>query len=145
MTTMASAKTTISAVVCVQMLDTAVLARPLRTSVKPVTILFVDLKDSTELATQHDPEHLRALLAAFLDEMRSQIEALGGAVEKFASDAVMAVFGVPPVNEDDGERAVRAAFAMQENLARLTPMFDQEYGAQGRTSSFGSGSRRLLG
>ena len=97
---------------------------------KPVTVLFADLKGSTELATQQDPEHLRALLSAFFDEMRQQIEAFGGTVEKFAGDAVMAVFGVPRVNEDDAERAVRAAFAMQESLAQLNPMFEQEYGAR---------------
>jgi len=96
---------------------------------KPVTVLFADLKGSAELATQHDPEQLRALLSAFFDEMRQQIEAFGGTVEKFAGDAVMAVFGVPRVNEDDAERAVRAAFAMQESLAQLNPMFKQEYGA----------------
>ncbi len=95
---------------------------------KPVTVLFADLAGSTELATQRDPEHLRALLSAFFDEMRQQIEAFGGTVEKFAGDAVMAVFGVPRVNEDDAERAVRAAFAMQESLAQLNPMFEQEYG-----------------
>lgn len=97
---------------------------------KPVTVLFADLVGSTELATQQDPEHLRALLLAFFDEMRQQIEAFGGTVEKFAGDAVMAVFGVPRVNEDDAERAVRAAFAMQESLAQLNPMFEQEYGAR---------------
>jgi class 3 adenylate cyclase len=97
---------------------------------KPVTVLLADLVGSTELVTEHDPEQLRALLSAFFDEMRQQIEAFGGTVEKFAGDAVMAVFGVPRVNEDDAERAVRAAFAMQESLAQLNPMFEQEYGVR---------------
>jgi class 3 adenylate cyclase len=97
---------------------------------KPVTVLFADLAGSTELASQHDPEELRALLSAFFDEMRQQIEAFGGTVEKFAGDAIMAVFGVPRLNEDDAERAVRAAFAMQESLVQLNPMFEQEYGAR---------------
>jgi class 3 adenylate cyclase len=97
---------------------------------KPVTVLFADLAGSTELASQHGPEELRALLSAFFDEMRQQIEAFGGTVEKFAGDAIMAVFGVPRLNEDDAERAVRAAFAMQESLAQLNPMFEQEYEAR---------------
>jgi adenylate cyclase len=97
---------------------------------KPVTVVFADLAGSTELATQQDPEQLRSLLSAFFDEMRQQIEAFGGTVEKFAGDAVMAVFGVPRVHEDDAERAVRAAFAMQESLAQLNPMFEQEYGTR---------------
>jgi class 3 adenylate cyclase/tetratricopeptide (TPR) repeat protein len=97
---------------------------------KPVTVLFADLAGSTELATRHDPEHLRALLSAFFDEMREQIEAFGGTVEKYAGDAVMAVFGVPRVNEDDAERAVRAAVAMRDSLAQLNPMFEQEYGVR---------------
>ena len=87
------------------------------------------VKGSAELATQHDPEHLRALSSPFFDEMRQQIEAFGGTVEKFVGGAVMAVCGVPRVNEDDAERAVRAAFAMQESLAQLNPMFHQECGA----------------
>ena len=97
---------------------------------KPVTVLNADLAGSAELATRHDPEHLRALLAAFFDEMRQQIDAFGGTVEKYAGDAVMAVFGVPQVHEDDAERAVRAALAMQESLAQLNPMFEQEYGVR---------------
>jgi class 3 adenylate cyclase/tetratricopeptide (TPR) repeat protein len=97
---------------------------------KPVTVVFADLAGSTELATRHDPEHLRALLAAFFDEMRQQIEAFGGTVEKYAGDAVMAVFGVPRVGEDDAERAVRAAVAMRGSLSQLNPMFEQEYGVR---------------
>jgi class 3 adenylate cyclase len=84
---------------------------------KPVTVLFADLVGSTELATRHDPEQLRAMLAAFFDEMREQIQAFGGSVEKYAGDAIMAVFGVPRVNEDDAERAVRAALGMRQSLA----------------------------
>jgi class 3 adenylate cyclase/tetratricopeptide (TPR) repeat protein len=97
---------------------------------KPVTVLFADLAGSTELATRHDPEQLRALLAAFFDEMRQQIEAFGGTVEKYAGDAIMAVFGVPRVGEDDAERAVRAAVAMRGSLDQLNPMFEQEYGVR---------------
>jgi class 3 adenylate cyclase/tetratricopeptide (TPR) repeat protein len=97
---------------------------------KPVTVLFADLVGSTELATRHDPEQLRAMLAAFFDEMREQIEAFGGTVEKYAGDAIMAVFGVPRVSEDDAERAVRAAMAMQQSLEQLNPLFEQDYGVR---------------
>ncbi|MGH7354837.1 MAG: adenylate/guanylate cyclase domain-containing protein [Candidatus Rokuibacteriota bacterium] len=54
---------------------------------KPVTVLFADLAGSTELATRHDPEQLRALLAAFFDEMRQQIEAFGGTVGRARSSS----------------------------------------------------------
>jgi class 3 adenylate cyclase/tetratricopeptide (TPR) repeat protein len=97
---------------------------------KLVTVLFADLAGSTELAVQQDPERLRALLSAFFEEMTQQIRAFGGVVEKYAGDAIMAVFGVPQVHEDDAERAVRAAVAMRESLSQLNPMFEQEYGAR---------------
>ncbi len=97
---------------------------------KLVTVLFGDLVGSTELAVQRDPEQFRALLSAFFEEMAQQIRAFGGTVEKYAGDAIMAVFGVPQVHEDDAERAVRAAVAMQESLRQLNPMFEQEYGAR---------------
>ena len=97
---------------------------------KPVTVLFADLAGSTELATRHDPEQLRAMLSAFFDEMREQIQAFGGTVEKYAGDAIMAVFGVPRVSEDDAERAVRAALAMRQSLEQLNPLFEQDYGVR---------------
>jgi class 3 adenylate cyclase/tetratricopeptide (TPR) repeat protein len=97
---------------------------------KPVTVLFADLVGSTELATRHDPEQLRAMLAAFFDEMREQIQAFGGTVEKYAGDAIMAVFGVPRVSEDDAERAVRAALAMRQSLEQLNPLFEKDYGVR---------------
>src|SRR5262245_58601666 len=96
---------------------------------KLVTVLFADLAGSTELAVRQDPEQLRALLTAYFEEMAQQVRAFGGVVEKYAGDAVMAVFGVPHVHEDDAERAVRAAVAMQESLGLLNPSFEAEYGA----------------
>jgi len=97
---------------------------------KLVTVLFADLARSTELAVRHDPEQLRSLLSAFFEEMAQQIRSFGGVVEKYAGDAIMAVFGVPQVHEDDAERAVRAAVAMRESLVQLNPMFEHEYGAR---------------
>jgi class 3 adenylate cyclase/tetratricopeptide (TPR) repeat protein len=96
---------------------------------KLVTVLFADLAGSTELAVRHDPEQLRALLTAYFEEMAQQVRAFGGVVEKYAGDAIMAVFGVPHVHEDDAERAVRAAVAMQESLTLLNPSFEADYGA----------------
>ena len=97
---------------------------------KVVTVLFADLAGSTELAQRQDPEQLRQLLSAFFEEMSQQVRSFGGTVEKYAGDAVMAVFGVPRIQENDAERAVRAALAMRESLTQLNPLFEQEYGAR---------------
>jgi class 3 adenylate cyclase/tetratricopeptide (TPR) repeat protein len=81
---------------------------------KTVTVLFCDLVGSTELGERLDPESLRTLLARWYETMRDAVERYGGTVEKFIGDAVMAVFGVPRVHEDDALRAVRAAVEMLE-------------------------------
>src|SRR5439155_20875380 len=86
---------------------------------KVVTVLFADLTASTELASELDPEDLRGVLRPFFEAMVEEIERFGGTVEKFIGDAVMAVFGVPVAHEDDPERAVRAALAMQHRMAAL--------------------------
>jgi 5-methyltetrahydropteroyltriglutamate--homocysteine methyltransferase len=95
-----------------------------------VTVLFADLAGSTEMAVRLDPEGLRGLLSAFFQEMGQQIRAFGGTVEKYAGDAIMAVFGVPDVHEDDAERAVRAALSMQQGLDELNPSLEEEYGTR---------------
>ena len=86
---------------------------------KLVTIVFADLVGSTALADEQDPERTRALLDRFYDEMAAEIEAAGGTVEKFAGDAVMAAFGAPSAHEDDAERALHAALAMQRRLREI--------------------------
>jgi len=82
---------------------------------KLVTILFCDLKGSTSLAETLDSESLREVMGLYFDAMSDAITAHGGTIEKFIGDAVMAVFGLPRVREDDALRAVRAAAAMQSS------------------------------
>ena len=86
---------------------------------KTVTVLFCDLTGSTELGEALDPERLRALLARYFERMKAIVERHGGSVEKFIGDAVMAVFGVPVLHEDDALRAVRAAVEMRDALPEL--------------------------
>jgi class 3 adenylate cyclase/tetratricopeptide (TPR) repeat protein len=86
---------------------------------KTVTVLFCDLAGSTALGETLDPERLRALLTRYYERMQGIVELYGGSVEKFIGDAVMAVFGVPVLHEDDALRAVRAAAEMRDALPEL--------------------------
>jgi class 3 adenylate cyclase/tetratricopeptide (TPR) repeat protein len=86
---------------------------------KVVTVLFCDVVGSTALGESVDPEALRGLLARYFERMKAIVERHGGSVEKFIGDAVMAVFGVPAVHEDDALRACRAALEMREAFAEL--------------------------
>jgi class 3 adenylate cyclase/tetratricopeptide (TPR) repeat protein len=86
---------------------------------KLATIVFADLVGSTELGGSQDPERTRALLERFYDAMAGEISTAGGTVEKFAGDAVMAVFGAPASLEDHAERALHVALAMQRRLREL--------------------------
>jgi class 3 adenylate cyclase/tetratricopeptide (TPR) repeat protein len=92
---------------------------PLREVRKTVTVLFCDVTRSTALGESTDPEALRALLARYFERMKAIVERHGGTVEKFIGDAVMAVFGVPVVHEDDALRACRAAVEMRDALPGL--------------------------
>jgi len=86
---------------------------------KVVTALFCDVTGSTALGEQLDPEVLRAVMDRYFAEIRGAIERHGGTVEKFIGDAVMAVFGIPRVEEDDALRAVRAAAEIRERLPAI--------------------------
>jgi class 3 adenylate cyclase len=86
---------------------------------KVVTVLFCDVVGSTAIGESVDPEALRALLARYFERMKAIVKRHGGVVEKFIGDAVMAVFGLPVVHEDDALRGLRAAADMQLALAQL--------------------------
>jgi class 3 adenylate cyclase/ATP/maltotriose-dependent transcriptional regulator MalT len=86
---------------------------------KLATVLFVDLVGSTESFANTDPEVVRRRMTRFFDQVSQCIAAHGGVVEKFAGDAVMAAFGIPQAHEDDSERALRAAIAIQEAICDL--------------------------
>src|SRR2546423_5679077 len=87
---------------------------------KMVTVLFADIVDSTGLAQRLDPERAREVLGSFFDAAAEELNALRGRTEKFIGDAVMAVFGLPTVHEDDALRAVRARLAIPGRARRLT-------------------------
>jgi class 3 adenylate cyclase/tetratricopeptide (TPR) repeat protein len=97
----------------------AAASAPAREQRKVVTVLFCDVTGSTSLGESLDPESLRALLARYFERMKTIVERHGGTVEKFIGDAVMAVFGIPQLHEDDALRAVRAAVEMREALPEL--------------------------
>jgi class 3 adenylate cyclase/tetratricopeptide (TPR) repeat protein len=95
-----------------------------------VTILFSDLTDFTGLAERLDPELLRSVMSRYFEEMRRVVQLHGGTVEKFIGDAVMAVFGVPVVREDDAFRAVRAAMDMRDALTDLNQDLESQWGVK---------------
>ena len=95
---------------------------------KTVTIVFCDLKDSTALGDRLDSEALREVLALYFSAMKPVLEGHGGMIEKYIGDAIMAVFGLPRMHEDDAQRAVRAAVRMREALAELNVALLAEFG-----------------
>jgi class 3 adenylate cyclase/tetratricopeptide (TPR) repeat protein len=97
---------------------------------KTVTVVFCDVTGSTELGEQLDPESMRKVMARYFDAMRAALERHGGSVEKFIGDAVMAVFGIPQLHEDDALRAVRAAVDMRAALADLNHELERDHGVR---------------
>jgi class 3 adenylate cyclase/tetratricopeptide (TPR) repeat protein len=97
---------------------------------KTVSIVFSDLKGSTSLGESLDSESLREVMNRYFDEMRAVLERHGGTIEKFIGDAVMAVFGLPKLHEDDALRAVRAAADMREALARVNDELERVWGVR---------------
>ena len=86
---------------------------------RPITVMFCDLVGSTELATALDVEDWHNLLNTYLDEASKAVTKLGGHVLKKLGDGLMAVFGYPQAEENDAERAVRAALGVLQALGEV--------------------------
>ena len=98
-----------------------------------VTVVFTDLVGSTALAEGLDPETLRVALDRYFESASKEVGRNGGAIEKFIGDAVVAVFGLPTVHEDDAIRGIRAALAMQEALGRVNEGLQRDFGIRLQT------------
>lgn len=85
---------------------------------KLVTVLFADVVSSSELGSTQDPEVVRAVMSRYFEIARAAAEVHGGKVQQVVGDAVVVVFGVPRVHDDDAERAVRAALTIRDAAAK---------------------------
>jgi class 3 adenylate cyclase len=94
---------------------------------KTVTVVFSDIANSTRLGERLDPESHRRVMGRYFTAMHSALERHGGTVEKFIGDAVMAVFGIPTLHEDDALRAVRAAVEMRTALEEVNRALRREW------------------
>ncbi|HUH15451.1 MAG TPA: adenylate/guanylate cyclase domain-containing protein, partial [Gaiellaceae bacterium] len=97
---------------------------------KTVTLVFCDVTDSTPLGERLDAEALRGVWSRYHETAREVLERHGGTIEKFVGDAVLAVFGIPVVHEDDALRAVRAAAELRDALARLNDELEPAFGVR---------------
>jgi class 3 adenylate cyclase len=97
---------------------------------KVVTALFCDVAGSTALGELLDAEVLQSVLSRYFEWASGVIERHGGTVEKFIGDAVMAVFGVPVLHEDDAVRACRAAHELLSELPRLNEGLERDFGTR---------------
>jgi class 3 adenylate cyclase len=102
--------------------------RPVAGARKVVTVVFADVAGFNALGEALDPEAVRRVIERYVGEARSVLEQHGGKVEKFIGDAVMAVFGIPLLHDDDALRAVRAATELQVRLAVLNDEMERDWG-----------------
>ncbi|HET7429400.1 MAG TPA: adenylate/guanylate cyclase domain-containing protein [Gaiellales bacterium] len=100
---------------------------------RTVTVVFTDVTGSTALGETLDPEAVRRVMERYFETASGALTRHGGTVEKFIGDAVMAVFGVPRLHEDDALRAVRAAADMRDDLAQLNEELDRDWGVRLQT------------
>ena len=110
---------------------------------RPITVMFCDLVGSTGLAAKLDPEDWRNLVGSYLDAASAAVTSLGGHVQQKLGDGLMALFGYPQAQENDGERAVRAAIAIQRALAELNAR-NAETGAPELAARIGLDSGRVV-
>ncbi len=97
-----------------------------------MTVLFADFAGFTELADQMDPEELQVLVSGIFEDLAEEAVRHDGTIEKFIGDAIFVVFGAPVAHEDDPQRALRTALAMQrvfaDHAARVKKQRGVEFG-----------------
>jgi len=86
---------------------------------KQVTVLFMDIGDSTQLVSGMDPEEAMEVFDSALKRLGRVVEAQGGRVTRYSGDGLMAVFGAPVAREDDPQRAVRAGLGLVEEARQV--------------------------
>jgi class 3 adenylate cyclase len=97
---------------------------------RQLTVLFCDLVDSTELASQLDPEEWREVVRAYQDTCAKVIARYEGHIAQYLGDGLLVYFGYPLAHEDDAQRAVRAGLGMVEAMAQLNARLEREHGVQ---------------
>ena len=100
-------------------------------TLKQVSILFLDIVDSTRLSQRFDPEQTSEVMDGALAQFTAVVQRHGGKVLKYAGDSVLAVFGASEVREDDPERAVRAGLALLEAGQEQGAQLHRQYGHDG--------------
>src|SRR5262245_53850062 len=105
-------------------------ASPRQGDLRPVTVLFADVRGFTRLAEVLPAERLVAAINQCFDALDEPIARYGGEVDKFMGDAIMATFGAPVAHDDDPRRAVLAALEMQAVLRRLNRQLRKEIGCE---------------
>jgi class 3 adenylate cyclase len=92
-----------------------------------VSVLVADIVGSTAIAERLGPERSKFLLDEVVRLMRAAVERFGGTVAQLTGDGVLALFGAPTAHEDDSERAVRAALAVQEAVGHFAGEVEEAY------------------
>jgi class 3 adenylate cyclase/tetratricopeptide (TPR) repeat protein len=95
---------------------------------KILTVMFADVVGFTSLAERIDPEALQLVMSRYIAEMRQIIVRHGGTIEKLMGDAIMVIFGVPVIHEDDAARAAQCALEMHSVLETLNEEIEARWG-----------------
>jgi hypothetical protein len=95
-----------------------------------LTVMFVDLVGSTDMATKIDPEDMREVITHYQNTVAGVVGRFDGFVAKFMGDGVLCYFGWPRANEDDAERAVRAGLSIIDSVRKTKSSSGQPIAAQ---------------
>ena len=97
---------------------------------RQITVMFVDLVDSTPLSERFDPEEMRELLQTFHGLCAGAVEAHGGHVARYMGDGILVYFGYPLAHEDDATRAVRGGLAILDSLREANEHLQDRHGVR---------------